>query len=285
MDATTRWETEAIRSGSSRRANPPRPSSKQGSTSRRDRTWLTLKEAEAATGIPSNTLRKWVRKDAIDTYLESDGEMAIRMVDLGSVRARAEELGRDDLKSEVRSQKSEVRSQKSEVRSQNSEPGAGSGSEDHRSQITDHSAEAASPPGTMLVPVDAWNKMLSQLGNLHEAGQQLAEARERAAKAETEAIFLRERLKEFRSQMSDVRSLNHGDTKYRMPDAGSSGAITDHPEEITDHRSQITNGGERTAEGAPQPHAPEPLPGAPETTTYWRYLTTGWRDRKRRSNS
>ena len=53
----------------------------------------------------------------------------------------------------------------------------------------------------MLVPLDAWTKVLNQLGNLHEAGQQLAEARERAAKAETEAAFLRERLAELRSQL------------------------------------------------------------------------------------
>jgi hypothetical protein len=52
----------------------------------------------------------------------------------------------------------------------------------------------------MLVPLDAWNKMLNQLGNLHEAGQQLADARERAAKAETEVVFLRERLAELREQ-------------------------------------------------------------------------------------
>ena len=55
------------------------------------------------------------------------------------------------------------------------------------------------PEGTMLVPLDAWNKMLNQLGNLHEAGQQLAEARERAAKAETEVQFLRERLADLRT--------------------------------------------------------------------------------------
>jgi hypothetical protein len=51
----------------------------------------------------------------------------------------------------------------------------------------------------MLVPIEAWDKMLHQLGNLHEAGQQLAEARERAARAETEATFLRERLAEMRA--------------------------------------------------------------------------------------
>lgn len=57
------------------------------------------------------------------------------------------------------------------------------------------------PPGTMIVPIAAWDRMLMQLGNLHQAGQQLADARERAAKAETEATFLRERLAELRSQL------------------------------------------------------------------------------------
>ena len=50
----------------------------------------------------------------------------------------------------------------------------------------------------MIVPIEAWDRMLMQLGNLHEAGQQLADARERAARAETEAVFLRERLAELR---------------------------------------------------------------------------------------
>jgi hypothetical protein len=52
----------------------------------------------------------------------------------------------------------------------------------------------------MLVPRDAWDKLMDQLGNLHEAGQMLADARERAAKAETEATFLRERLGEMRQE-------------------------------------------------------------------------------------
>jgi hypothetical protein len=54
----------------------------------------------------------------------------------------------------------------------------------------------------MVVPIDAWDKMLLQLGNLHQAGQQLADARERAARAETEAAFLRERLAELRATPS-----------------------------------------------------------------------------------
>jgi Tfp pilus assembly protein PilN len=51
----------------------------------------------------------------------------------------------------------------------------------------------------LLVPLSAWNRMLDQLGNLHEAGRELAEARERAARAETEAAFLRERLADLRA--------------------------------------------------------------------------------------
>ena len=58
----------------------------------------------------------------------------------------------------------------------------------------------------MIVPIEAWDKMLIQLGNLHEAGQQLAEARERAARAETEATFLRERLAEIRAAREGTRS-------------------------------------------------------------------------------
>ncbi len=49
------------------------------------------------------------------------------------------------------------------------------------------------PAGSMLVPVEAWNRVLDQLGNIHEAGQALAEARERAARAEAVAEFQAER--------------------------------------------------------------------------------------------
>ena len=45
----------------------------------------------------------------------------------------------------------------------------------------------------VLVPLDAWRRVLDQLGRLHEVGRELAEARERAARAETEARLLRER--------------------------------------------------------------------------------------------
>ena len=46
---------------------------------------------------------------------------------------------------------------------------------------------------------------MSQLGNLHESSQLMAEARERAAKAEAEADFLREKLKNTRQQLDDAQ--------------------------------------------------------------------------------
>jgi DNA-binding transcriptional MerR regulator len=65
---------------------------------------------------------------------------------------------------------------------------------------------APTPDGAaMLVPRDAWDRLMEQLGNLHEAGLHLAEARERAARAETEAEFLRERLSEMRSERDTLR--------------------------------------------------------------------------------
>ena len=119
------------------------------------------------------TLRKWARRGTVPTYLQPTNiGTSLRLVDLEGVQARAAELGRDI----------------------QTDPAPGP-----EPVAIPASAETV-PPGTMIVPVDAWNKMLSQLGNLHEAGQQLAAARERAAKAETEAQFLRERLAEIRKE-------------------------------------------------------------------------------------
>lgn len=61
-------------------------------------------------------------------------------------------------------------------------------------------APSRAEPEAVLVPLDEWHRILRQLGNLHDAGQQLAEARERAARAETEATFLRERIRELRGR-------------------------------------------------------------------------------------
>jgi len=237
MDASTRWETEAIRSVGPKRQSPPKPTKGQSRSEFTDnRHWVTLKEAEEATGIPTNTLRKWVRKASLPSYLEADGDLALRMVDLEAVIARARDLGREIV---PKPEESDSELQAS-VPTSESEAEASVGTSD-------------AEPATMIVPVDAWNKMLNQLGNLHEAGQQLAEARERAAKAETESTFLREQLAERRaSDSSDVSEI--------PPSPGP----------------------EPSSETAPDSIDTTPPPTEPDTTSYWRYLTTGWRDRKKR---
>jgi hypothetical protein len=173
------WETEVLRtSAMSRPAGPP----SVGPSVATD--WLTLRQASEATGIPVSTLRNWARKGKVPTSLDETPSGPRRMVSLEGVKARARQLGHE------------------------AEAVGGA----HYRQTVDQPrapvspGQVSPPPGTMLVPIDAWDKMLLQLGNLHQAGQQLAEARERAARAETEAAFLRERLAELRPTKSAAES-------------------------------------------------------------------------------
>jgi hypothetical protein len=190
-----------------------------------DAPWVTLQEAHAATGIPVNTLRKWARREAVPSYLESDGELTLRMVDLAAVRERAEALGRPMSTAPVEPRP---------------EPAPAT---------TAEPADAPASTDTMIVPVDAWNKMLIQLGNLHEAGQQLAEARERAAKAETEVAFLRERLAEVRAD--------------RTPTPAEDSMEADDLPTMRELEQPVA--------------APAPEGG----TRFWRYVYHGWRTRRR----
>ncbi|MGI9667622.1 MAG: hypothetical protein ACR2N2_11120 [Acidimicrobiia bacterium] len=244
MDPTTRWETEAMRSAPSSKQSPPKPTGKKP---RSKRSWVTLKEAEAATGIPSNTLRKWVRKETLASYLESDGDLAIRMVDLNDVERRAAELGRPTAPVVVDTQEHDDAAA-SPTTSSSSDPAWPASEEDVAAPV---------PDGTMLVPVDAWNKMLAQLGNLHEAGQQLADARERAGKAETEAAFLREQLAETRKSVDAIAD-----------------DVSDPVQQVqADDTAEVHPGDDGGADARPDRVKP--------TTTYWRYVTTGWRARRR----
>ena len=324
MDATTRWETEAMRASSAQRKNPPRPSAKRshdgvssGSTIDASRRWVTLKEAETATSIPLNTIRKWIRKDTVDSYLESDGETALRMVDLDSLLARATALGRTASPSVPLSRgtgesASQGDQETSDLRPQTSDPEPDSETTtDHGPRTSDPTPEPepAEPEGTMLVPVDAWNKMLNQLGNLHEAGQQLAEARERAAKAETESIFLRERLSEMRAEQKTTDQGSDASVPLsrgtgESASQGDEGEASDNPNQDKEHppgsqarpsslkgRTEeepdasvlLSRGTGESASQGDEDSASSDADRSVETTTYWRYLTTGWRDRKRRS--
>ena len=54
--------------------------------------------------------------------------------------------------------------------------------------------EVVEDSGDFIIPISAWEAVVKQLGNIHEASQDMAEARERAAKAEAENNFLREKI-------------------------------------------------------------------------------------------
>ncbi len=224
---------------------------------------MTLREAEAATGIPVNTLRKWVRRAGVSSYLESDGETQVRMIDLDAVVARAAELGRHI---ELVDADNADTDHGAELHLTLRDTGPAT------PHVVDEPAQGTvdEPPvtaggETMIVPIDAWNKMLTQLGNLHEAGQQLADARERAAKAETEATFLRQRLAEMRTGESDATVEDSEEALSKDP--VSKVPVSKDP--VSEDRS------DREATTAPGA-------GVPSTTSYWRYVTTGWRSRKRR---
>lgn len=209
MDAATRWETEAMRA------------SRRPQVSKRRTDWATLREASEATHVPIGTIRSWAKSGAVDTYLESDGETPVRMVDLDAVRERA--AGRRDMPGGE------------EPRVTDAAP---------RGDAEAAEAPTAVEPGTMIVPIDAWNKMLLQLGNLHEAGQQLAEARERAARAETEAAFLRRQLKELKTSDSA-------------------------------EPANVAN------EEEPQGTADAPASERARSTSFVRYIYRGWRSRRK----
>ena len=131
---------------------------------------ITLREAEHRFGVPVGTLRGWARKGAIDGVMGTGPYGRQWLVTPESV---AHHLSRR------------------------------SGPPVPR---PDAPKTGPTPDGSaMLVPRDAWDRLMDQLGNLHEAGLRLAEARERAAKAETEAAFLRERLGEMRSERDALK--------------------------------------------------------------------------------
>jgi DNA-binding transcriptional MerR regulator len=180
------------------------------------REWVDLKEAEQLTGIPASTIRNWSRKDRIDSRFEIDESEHRRYVLLSDVIRHADHLGRA-LKP-LSEQPLETSDSVDSIDAQYEPEGTPTPETEERISESEeasaddiepalHQDEIIPPEGSMIVPLDAWNKMIEQLGNLHEAGQQLAEARERAGKAETEAIFLRERLVDMREQLADMRTL------------------------------------------------------------------------------
>lgn len=245
-----RWETEALRESAAARRGRPSVSQDRRPTSTRPAEWVTLREASDATGIPVGTLGSWARRGTVDSYLAGNGGRKVRIVDLNDVRVRAHELGRPIAPVPMRSVE---RVSTPEPRPEPPHP------EDDN---------------VMIVPLDAWTKMLNQLGNLHEAGQQLAEARERAAKAETEAVFLRERLAELRAEAA---------ARTAATDAAADVPPTQSVEEQAPPETPSRQARPDLSEEPWMPAQSDlPATAAPgdEAAGFWRSLVDAWRRRR-----
>ena len=230
-DPIIRWETEALRESAARRGHAESPATEHPPSHRRA-DWVTLRDAHYETGLPIETLRKWARRNHVPSEMRRTEYGDRRMVDLLAVEDRARSLGRPlhPVPEHLREPDAAAGTGRTGAAGgpepDQLEAGAagprranhtGSTSPHQEGRVVDlrrHEDEEkessrTAPPGTMIVPIAAWDRMLMQLGNLHEAGQQLAQARERAAKAETEATFLRERLAELRAQMEPAADSAH----------------------------------------------------------------------------
>lgn len=238
-DSAFLWETEALRSAGTSASS--RGARSVGEDLLRAGDWLTLREASEVTGVPTTTIRKWARHDNIPSFLEKTPDGHLRVVSLAGIREWASQIGR------------EIHDNEPEAEPQPHQDEIDLTSPDNLGGPT---ADQPIPEGSMLVPLDAWNKVLNQLGNLHEAGQQLAEARERAAKAETEALFLKERLSEMRTELEKTREA-----------IVSLGAVSDSETDL-----------ERTDESRNPAPSPATLSGTAAGVA--RRLYQGWRQRR-----
>ncbi len=151
--------------------------------------WITLDVAAEVTGLSAKRIRNWARKQKIRSKLVGDDRVVLRSEVVERARSRAAAEKKQPAKKDTKKPKPA------------SPPKPPQAARDDKPVAATQSPDPPVPEGSMLVPIDEWRRILGQLGNLHEAGQQLAEARERAAKAETEAQFLRERVRDLRAKV------------------------------------------------------------------------------------
>jgi haloalkane dehalogenase len=195
--------------------------------------WVTLRVAADAAQISVSTLRRWYRAGRIESRLARGPRGNRREVKISEVLQEAG--GVPELVADEAGAAAEVRREDSDSELQ---PIAVASAED-------------------VVPIQraALEKILEQIGNLHEIGQQLAAARERAARAEERYAFEVERRKllenrliqfeELREQMvttgplaNDMESVaasfagSDSDTAIELESA--SGALSDHAAENED---------------------------------------------------
>jgi hypothetical protein len=136
-------------------------------------TWLPAKDAAREASVSVSAVRKWYSKGRIPSRLEPGPTGDRRVVRLEDVVAQRD-----------------TRRDHGEAPKHATGPPRGN----------PEAPLEASTGDNMLVPRDAWDKVMSQLGHLHQAGQELAEEARARAKAETKVEFLQERMGELRAE-------------------------------------------------------------------------------------
>jgi hypothetical protein len=132
--------------------------------------WVTLRIASERADVAVGTLRRWYGAGKVESRLVPGPTGPRRLVNLSAVLDRT---GR----------------RPPQLPAAYTPPAA-------QEATAAQEAPPATPPGTMLIPLDSWNTMMSQLANLHSAGQELADAREAAGRFEERYNFEQERRKD-----------------------------------------------------------------------------------------
>ena len=139
---------------------------------------VTVSEAVECTGVSNKTIRRWISKGHVPARRVPTVHGDQWVLSLAALEERAAQLGK----------------------------GVGKQEDDHGQEEGPQEGPHTPPHDWLPVRQEVWEATVAQLANLHEAGRELAEARERAAKAETEVFFLRERLTEMREKIKSEQA-------------------------------------------------------------------------------
>ncbi len=144
--------------------------------------WVTLREASERAGVSVSTLRNWFRDGKIESRLAPGPTGDRRIVRISEVlerTGRSPAGDRQDVLVEVVLQP----------------------------QVDVGGSLARAEEPAVVVPRSAWQKMLEQLGALHDAGRRLTEATERAARAEERYAFEVERRKLLEDRVAQLEKV------------------------------------------------------------------------------
>lgn len=163
--------------------------------------WVTLREAQAEAGVSLSALRKWYRSGVI------------RSQDKEGVHGPHKLVAIDDVHRRINAYR-EATSPSVVPLVVVPPPSSNDGNGDNH--------------GQMLVPREAWQQVMDQLGHIHQAGRELAEAREEKAKAEVTVDFLRPQLEDLRSALeAKDRALNAEVAEHRRVAAEVRGVLAE----------------------------------------------------------